>query len=473
MKQHRKRRMVPGRIIVFVICCYLAWLLLGSSCSEGESPGVVARVGKEKITFEELDRSFKLNPRYAIRTPLSKARLSQLNFLIDGKYYLLAAKEANLQEDTLIARRIQYIRDKETIKAYIQDKFINQVQVSDTALLRALAKFERKIRVQNLYAPTRQEAEVLRARLMKGESFTDLAREVYSEESLAESGGDMGFITFGEVDPQVEKRIYSLEIGEISEPVQSAFGYHILKVTDIQPNEEAASMDSYTKTKYVTDRLKNRLVDQAVRTHLKELSENQKIQVNNRVLDVLVQATSKVMDDRYENPTLFVPPIRSGDLDSIRLGVGDVLGETLVKFGERKMNVAEFLKKLRQMPPYHRPYLGTRKRMIQAIIDLIRNDLILEEARRLGYDQQDAVKQRYDKFIEDMLASEMKHRLRSLQFKSAHPQKWEEYNRIFTGLKQKIKPKINRQALFPDVANPDSVMAPTPIYVFLKDRYVW
>ena len=125
------------------------------------------------------------------------------------------------------------------------------------------------------------------------------------------------------------------------------------------------------------------------------------------------------------------------------------------------------------MPPYHRPYLRTRDRMIQSIIDIMRNDLILRKAYDEGFDKQKEVKVRFDKFIEDLLVNEMQKRIHSEAFRESNPKKWEEYQQVLKDARHDNNPIINKANLFHDVSNPDSVMAPAPIFVFLKDRYVW
>lgn len=78
-------------------------------------------------------------------------------------------------------------------------------------------------------------ARGLRERLEAGETFAELA-DAYSSDSLsADRGGDMGQIARGDLDRVLETVIFSLPVGLVSQPVQSARGWHILEVTDIQP----------------------------------------------------------------------------------------------------------------------------------------------------------------------------------------------------------------------------------------------
>lgn len=84
----------------------------------------------------------------------------------------------------------------------------------------------------------RKKAEAVLKRLQQGESFEKVAKEVSEDSGSARQGGDLGFFGRGVMDPAFEKAAFSLKsVGELSEPILSKFGYHIIKLTGIQPAE--------------------------------------------------------------------------------------------------------------------------------------------------------------------------------------------------------------------------------------------
>jgi peptidyl-prolyl cis-trans isomerase D len=97
-------------------------------------------------------------------------------------------------------------------------------------------------------------AEAALKRVREGEDFAKVAKELSQDPGSAKSGGDLGFFTKGMMDPAFEKVAFELEKGAISDLVQSSFGYHIIKLTDIRPSkgksfEQARTelMESYRK----------------------------------------------------------------------------------------------------------------------------------------------------------------------------------------------------------------------------------
>jgi peptidyl-prolyl cis-trans isomerase D len=83
----------------------------------------------------------------------------------------------------------------------------------------------------------REKAESLLARLKKGESFDKLAKEASDDPGSASKGGDLGYFSKGMMTPEFEAAAFALKKGELSGIVKSAFGFHIIEVTDIKPQQ--------------------------------------------------------------------------------------------------------------------------------------------------------------------------------------------------------------------------------------------
>ncbi|MBU2600599.1 MAG: peptidylprolyl isomerase [Actinobacteria bacterium] len=80
------------------------------------------------------------------------------------------------------------------------------------------------------------EAEAARKRLFDGEDFATVAREVSEDLGSKEQGGDLGQVARGVMVPAFEESVFSMEAGEVSQPVKTQFGYHLIKVESV--NEE-------------------------------------------------------------------------------------------------------------------------------------------------------------------------------------------------------------------------------------------
>ncbi len=84
----------------------------------------------------------------------------------------------------------------------------------------------------------RSQARGLVERLRRGEDFAALAREYSQDRLSADSGGDLGGIARGDLDPKVDQALFALAVDEISDPVETAGGFEILQVLKVKPAEQ-------------------------------------------------------------------------------------------------------------------------------------------------------------------------------------------------------------------------------------------
>jgi peptidyl-prolyl cis-trans isomerase D len=93
-------------------------------------------------------------------------------------------------------------------------------------------------------AEIKSKAEALVAQLQQGVDFAELAKKESADTFSAEKGGDLDFIEKGVMDAEFEKAAYALaKTGDLSPVVKTEFGYHIIKLTDIQPGSTKAFAD--------------------------------------------------------------------------------------------------------------------------------------------------------------------------------------------------------------------------------------
>lgn len=88
-----------------------------------------------------------------------------------------------------------------------------------------------EVRASHLLVDTREQAEQCREDILGGKTFADVAKTV-SKCPSGSKGGDLGYFTRGQMVPQFDKAAFELPLGELSEPVQTQFGWHLITVTD-------------------------------------------------------------------------------------------------------------------------------------------------------------------------------------------------------------------------------------------------
>lgn len=88
-----------------------------------------------------------------------------------------------------------------------------------------------RVRASHILVNTEDEAKAVIERLNKGEKFEDIAKEL-NKDATAATGGDLDYFEYTDMVQPFSEASFALEIGEISEPVKTDFGYHVIKVTD-------------------------------------------------------------------------------------------------------------------------------------------------------------------------------------------------------------------------------------------------
>jgi parvulin-like peptidyl-prolyl isomerase len=109
----------------------------------------------------------------------------------------------------------------------LQDLFASRVPPS-----------EEQVHVRHILVETAEEAQTALARLEAGEDFISLAKELSTDESTKEDGGDLGWFPRGVTVPEFEEATFALQPGETSDIVQTSFGYHIILVEEHDPDRE-------------------------------------------------------------------------------------------------------------------------------------------------------------------------------------------------------------------------------------------
>ena len=120
-----------------------------------------------------------------------------------------------------------------------------------------------------------EAAQKAAARAKGGEDFTTLAKELSEEPGAKESGGDLGFFPKDRMVPEFANAAFAANLNDISEPVKTQFGWHVIKVTD---KKAAGTVPFEEVDNQITSYLKSTRQREAVQKVMKDLKDSAKIQ---------------------------------------------------------------------------------------------------------------------------------------------------------------------------------------------------
>lgn len=283
------------RIIALIIVLALAIGGLASVKLSLGNKDVVALVGNEKITKDDLyDFLVKANGSNA------------LDVLIINKIIELESKKENIK---VTKDEIDEQKNKMVESMGGQDAYESALQfygVSEDDLMDDIEKNlylkkllepripiteeemkeyfeenkdslgqEEEVKARHILVESEETALEVKKKLDEGEDFGELAKEYSTDTSNSQQGGDLGFFGKGKMVKEFEDAAFSLEIGEISEPVKTELGYHIIKVEDRKEAEEA----DFEKSKdEIKDMIFQERFQEAYDTWLQEKLEEYEIQ---------------------------------------------------------------------------------------------------------------------------------------------------------------------------------------------------
>ncbi|MHB1687301.1 MAG: peptidylprolyl isomerase [Ignavibacteriaceae bacterium] len=361
--------MIKFKILVIIFSVFSVFCAIPKS--KTDKTQFVATVGNNHITLQSfLDRY----EDYLIWTGVQdnmQARFAVLNNMVNE--ILLR----NYDDNSKVYNNPEYNKEiegakKETILAFLNDREVYaKINVTEDELREAYIRSKTKVAVRHLYAATLKEADNLYKLLEMGVSFKELAKQTFTDTTLKNNGGYLGYINWGETDPNFENVAYSLKVGETSKPVKTAEGYSIIKVED-RIQDPFMTEDEFVRMKHKLTRAvrisKKIPYEEA---YLKKVFDKTKVKFNEKAL-------AAVLDD-----------LKKTNYDDVNIELNkssNKIYKDCVKFEDKIYSQREIEKKIFEVPKYNLEMLTNVKRVKEAVLGLIMQDVLLGIAKDKGYD---------------------------------------------------------------------------------------
>lgn len=272
-----KRLLNQKRIYVLMLVLVFALIPFLSACNKGGSAEVVARVGDESITKEELyNLLVKQNGQAALNTLITEKIVA-----LEAAKQNISVSEEEVQKELDIsieqsggkeqfAQALAYYGyTEEDIRKNIRTNFTirklmePQITITEEEMQQYFnenkTSFDtpEQVKASHILVDSEEKALEVKEKIKAGNDFAELAKEYSTDEGSKSQGGQLGYFQRGDMAQQFEDAAFALEVGGISEPVQTGFGYHIIKVEDKIAAKEANYEDS-------KDEVKENLIQQKI-----------------------------------------------------------------------------------------------------------------------------------------------------------------------------------------------------------------
>ena len=209
------------------VLCSVAW-------AQDKDP-VVARVNGVEIRESDIAFAEEEIGGNMPTIPPEQKRDYLVNYLVDVIVLSQAAEKQKLGDRPDVKRRLAFDHNRLLMESLLQDS--GKSALSDEAERKVYdeavkqVKNEEEVHARHILVPTEDEAKAILAQLKGGADFAALAKEKSKDPGAAE-GGDLGYFTKEQMVPEFADVAFKLNKGQLSDPVKTQFGWHVIKVED-------------------------------------------------------------------------------------------------------------------------------------------------------------------------------------------------------------------------------------------------
>jgi foldase protein PrsA len=187
-----------------------------------------------ETVLQELVYEKVLSEKYTVTDKEVKAKADELKEQMGENFETALASSGYKSEDDLKrALKIGMLQEKAAVA---------DIKVKEADVKKAYEDYKPQIKARHILVKDEKTANEVKAKLDKGEDFAKLAKEYSTDTGTAEKGGELGWFGQGEMVPAFEEQAYKMKKDEISKPIKSDYGYHIIQLLDTKEKKSYKDM---------------------------------------------------------------------------------------------------------------------------------------------------------------------------------------------------------------------------------------
>jgi len=388
--------------ILTVLLCLLILAVVPpfSGCSK-QTGHVVAKVGDREILIEDIDAIIAgAGFRFASAENELEIRQALIDTLINRDLLIIGAYEKNLDYQEEVLRVIDGEKNKFLLDVLFEERIIARAEPSEAEIKDWYVRIGEEIKASHILVDSESVAREVLAKLKEGVSFEELAVKYSIDPSVKRNQGDLGWFTWGTMVDNFQEAVFRMQPGEVSAPVKSEFGYHIIKLVDRRKVEHRPE---YAEAK---DQIRSMIIERRKRSLMQEYAEELKEKYPITVEKATCQFVLKKLEFLYP-PMIGNKPRWRNNIDPAQLDQDEhalVLG--LYDGGE--LTLGDYLLRLRRIPEENRPDFDNYDSLAEIIFRMSFMDILVLEAKDMGIENNEKYKKKLKLFKEMTMADIMR-----------------------------------------------------------------
>jgi parvulin-like peptidyl-prolyl isomerase len=365
-----------------------------------KSSDVVATVGDYKITVEELnDLNPNLNAMFAGAQAEYDSRKAAVESLVVNRLLVQAAYQKKIDQVEEISRVVLANKDKFLLDALYKREVIDKATAGEAEIKDFYNHLEFKLRASQIVLNEEDSAKAVFEKIKAGESFEQLAYDHSVDPSAKRNRGDLGYFLWGAMIDEFQTAAFKMASGEVSPPVKSRYGWHIIKLVEKIPNE---SRGTYEQLK---DQIKNQIIsrkrNEVTEAYVQSIRAKYPITIDKATCDYLL----KKRENLY--PPQLLPNLPKNDFDDTQLDRNEK-DLVLATWDGGQMTLAEYLTRARQLPEPYKPSFDQYDSLAITVFNVKMQELLAYEANKAGLENDPAFQRKLTLFKEMAMADVMR-----------------------------------------------------------------
>jgi peptidyl-prolyl cis-trans isomerase C len=386
------------KAIVLLLVGVLVFALF-SGCATKKEGKVVARVGDRAITVEDLETEWKAASRLIIKgVPELQRKKELVEKLIGDNVVILEAYKEGL--DNAVEADTNFAKQKGRILLNVlyQKEIADKAKVTEAEMRKEYEMMQQEVHARHILVETKEQANEIYDQLKDGADFEELAKEKSIDPTAQQNAGDLGFFRWGRMVPEFQEVAFKMKEGEISRPVKTKYGWHIIELVERRDVEQPPFEEA---KRLIEGQLSQRKKEERV----VEYYENLKKKVGFKIDE---DALSMLMTKKVEVPPDTMGLKKTGDLIDMDQLTQEEQEMTLFTYSGGDVKVETFAQQFNELPQPYRPRLSEREELEKLAFQTLVRDLLMEVAEEKNLEESEEFKQQWVGIKEREMANRMR-----------------------------------------------------------------
>jgi hypothetical protein len=396
--------MLKNRKICAILFFMIVFGLIACRSSNELPDNVFAVVNGDDITLDEFIYTYNQQIRM-MKDPFDQDRMNYHGGkMIQSLLFSQSVKKKGNYDPLEYKEREKKRLRQAVIDAMVEKILLDTVQaLPENDIRDAFLKSQEYREVRHLFTSDPNQINTWYNELMTGEaSFHSLAPQAFQDTFLQKHGGYLGLITYGDMIPEFEETAFQTEIGEITKPFKTPFGWHILKVENIQRDVIPTEYDYQVNRDRIQKKIMRIQKEKILSSFYESLIKSHRVTldpdgVNHFTYLILTYRNKEkdLMDDITGYP-------KAGFFDDILNRSDDIWNQPVLYYDNQILTLLDLLPLLESIPQgliYGNPP--------QAILFAFRNEMVYRMGLDEGLDQSEKVRMQVHVHLKDWLSHQL------------------------------------------------------------------